>query len=158
MLAGDVRRLEKQIQSCSAQLGPLHQRIAGLDTTMRLFDSTVRPDAGGIVNAHAGKYGVHGGLTRYVEEEMKAAGRQGIDNITLASRTAVRFQVDLPTRKDLRKYKQNTLGPILRDLRSKKLIELVFASPGGRVPSVWRWKTAPSLADIAMQARLQSAP
>lgn len=152
MLAGEVHRLEKQIRALTGQLAPLHQQISALDTTMRIFDANVRPDAGGVVRAHAGKYGAHGGLTRCVVDEIKSAGPNGIDTVTLSTRVAIRCNVDLPTKKDLSKFKKDTMGWVVRDLKTKGLIEAVHLSRGGHVPSIWRWKLLPSVGELAKQA------
>ena len=151
MLAGEVNRREKQIHALSLQLVPLRQKIAGLDTTMALFDETVRPDAGGVVRAQTETYKAHGGLTCCVEDELKSAGPKGIDTVTLSIRVAIRCHVDLPTKKDLSKYRKDTIGGVVRSLREKGLVEPLFQSRGGHIPSIWCWKTLPSLADLALQ-------
>ena len=124
---------------------------------MHLFDVRVRPEAGGVVLANT-RYGERGALIRRVELEIKAAGPVGIDTVTLTTRVAIHFGIDRQTRQDLFRVRKDTVGWVVRYLKSKGLVEALHASRGSHAPSVWCSTRPPSLDELAQLAALPFRP
>ena len=90
-----------------------------------------------VLDATAERYGGWGGLTQFLDAEIRAAGPTGIDSNQLTLRAACKFAIPLDGSKDFGRYK-DTVGWILRMLRKRRVIESVYASRGGHKPAIWR--------------------
>jgi hypothetical protein len=137
MLAGEVQRRQERISELQVEVGQYFEKIAALDSAMALADDRINPKALGAVKATAERYGGWGGLTRFLEAEIRAAGAAGIDTHQLALRAACKFAIPLDGPRDLGRYK-DTISWILRVLRKRRVIETTYFSRGGHKPSIWR--------------------
>ena len=137
MLAGEVLRRQERISALQTEVGQFSQKIAALDSAMALADTRVNPAALGAVKATAERYGGWGGLTQFLEAEVRAAGITGIDTVQLTLRAACKFSIPLDALQDRSRY-SDTLTWTLRALRKKGVIENSCVSRGGHTPSVWR--------------------
>lgn len=131
-------------------MATLRSRVSALDETMALFAPSLNPAAAGSVHASAGKYGVFGGLTAFVREQLEAATDNGVDTVTLMERAAVRFAVDLRLPGARKRFK-DTVAWSLRHLQRSGAIEVAKDSRGGRRPKVWRAAGKAALRDLAAQ-------
>lgn len=139
MLAGEVLRRQERISALQTEVDQFSQKIAALDSAMALADTRVNPAALGTVTATAERYGGWGGLTEFLESEIRTAGNAGIDTIQLTLRAACRFSIPLVALRDRSRY-SDTITWTLRALRKKGVIENSLVSRGGHTPSVWRLK------------------
>lgn len=137
MLAGEVLRRQERIASLQAELNQYSQKVAALDSALALADDRVNPEALGAVKATSERYGGWGGLTQFLESEIRAAGITSIDTVQLTLRAACKFSIPLESSGDLRRYGY-TVRWALRELRKKGTIENIEFRSGGQKPSTWR--------------------
>ncbi len=137
MLAGEVQRRQERISALQLEVEQYFEKITALDSAMALTDDRINPEALGAVKATAERYGGWGGLTQFLDAEIRAAGPTGIDSNQLTLRAACKFAIPLDGSKDFGRYK-DTVGWILRMLRKRRVIESVYASRGGHKPAIWR--------------------
>ena len=140
MLAGEVQRRQERIAALQAELDQYSQKIAALDSAIALTDDRVNPEALGAVKATSERYGGWGGLTEFLEAEIRAAGYGGIDSVQLTLRAACKFSIPLEALQERSRYR-DTVTWALRALRKKGVIENSYVSRGGHKPSVWRERT-----------------
>ncbi len=137
MLAGEVERRQERIAALQLEVDQHSRKIDALDSAMALADDRINPKALGAVKATSERYGGRGGLTKFLESEVRAAGAAGIDSTQLTLRAACRFDIPLDGPSDFNRYR-DTVGWTLRALRERRAIEPIYLSLVGDKPAIWR--------------------
>lgn len=151
MLAGEIQRRQESIDRLTAEQAGLQKKVAAFDQALALCDDRVDPLAAGIVRATAERYGGRGALIGFVRDQVLGAGDAGVDTVSVCLRAIARFAVPVESKDDVHRYRDN-VSWCLRQLTRQDVIEVLFHSRGGHVPSVWRRKSAVTLADLAAQS------
>ena len=149
-MAGEAERLQLELARLQVELPAVLNKLAALDATMASLDHSVPPTAAGTVKVQ-GQHGPRGALKQCVLEQLEAAGRAGVDVSTLALQVATALGVELPTKKDFSAFRRDYVYVVLKRAKADGLAEVLAESPGGQVPSVWRWvgrQAAPSLDEL----------
>ncbi len=158
MLCGDIQRAEDEVVRLQERIGGLRGQVEALDTTVRLLDSRVRPDTGGVVRAVEGRYESRGGLKAFVVEQLQAAGAPGIDTTTLAYLTAHRFGLQFSGKEEFSRFCVRSVTPTLKKLREDGVAERISEAAQGPYPAVWRLVSqAPTLSKLAALALASGA-
>ena len=148
MLVGEIQRRQERIARLEAEIATFQGKVDAFDAALQLTDDRVEPYAAGAVRATAERYGGQGALITFIRDEVLAAGDVGIDTVSLCLRVIARFGIPVDTQADVSRYR-DTVAWCLRRLTRQGILEAAFKSRGGHVPSVWRGKRAPTLADLA---------
>lgn len=151
MLVGEIQRRRERIARLEAEVAELQSKAGAFDMALELVDERVEPSAGGAVRATAERYGQRGALIHFIRDQVVSAGEAGIDTVSLCLRVIARFSIPVDTQADVNRYR-DTVSWCLRRLTERGILERAFHSRGGHVPSVWRAKRGPSLADLAERA------
>ena len=151
MLAGEIERRRERIARLEAEAATLQEKLDALDAALELTDDRVDPAAAGVVRATAERYGERGALIAFVRDQVLSAGEAGVDTVSLCLRAIARFSVPVDSQADVNRYR-DSISWCLRQLTQRRIVEVAFRSRGGHVPSVWRAKRAPTLADLAVRA------
>lgn len=151
-LAGEVARAAERCAFWQARLAEMQGRLDALDRTMALLDDRVRPDALGVIRTQAGRYGPHGGLKRFLRDQLMRAGAEGISTVELTRRAAIGLDLSFEDQDAFLKFRKHSVAPQLREYAAEGLAEKVRESRGYHDPAVWRWKQSPALAELAQLA------
>lgn len=136
-LAARVRTFEEHRRTAAAS-------AAALDVVLSTTFPNAQPDAAGVVNAWAGRYGPYGGLKRYLLDTLNKAAPAALSTGELMSAAEARFRLDLQSRAERDTFRFH----LRRALRTAgHLVEEVPAQGKGGALR-WRWKGNPSLAAL----------
>lgn len=150
----EIPRLQSALQTClearskyPALRQPLLERILALDATIQQFDTKLNPEARGIVQAWAGRYGQRGALKAFVIETIQSAAPNPISKPVLTLLAIARFEWSLAFRGQ-RGFNRRILQACHR-LAQAGLVTHIKGSPG-----CWRWgQDMPSLAFLSQERR-----
>lgn len=145
-----LERLNHRAQSVSNFTNQRQVTLAALGTAIGLINQDVRPDAAGVVNASAGKYGQWGGLTQFVAQALKEASPAPVSGRQLIARVISHFQIVIVVpveRRSVKKSVSSALGRLVKQ-------GLVYPAHSGRgtKPGLWCWKQPDTFADLAVRA------
>ena len=153
-LANRLLRLDPLLQRTQADLDKVRRaqldtakRVAALDRTMALAEARLNPEAGGTVNAWAGRYGERGALTEFVRDTLEKAAPYFISQVSLRTSAIAHFGLHVGTWQELHAMR-GSLRSALERLRAKGLVEREKGSSKGQQPAMWRWKAGPTLDDL----------
>jgi hypothetical protein len=155
-----LQRRTEVLQVEVAESGRLHaQKVASieaLDTSLELIHSGVDPAAAGCVKAWQGKYGERGALKAFLLLKLMQAEPGPLRMTDIANMAIHQFNLTV-VRKDERDRLTNTLRKQCSRLQDAGLIEGLH-DPSKTSTGIWRWRSPPSLADLAaLQVRAQVA-
>jgi hypothetical protein len=151
-LQRQMSRLNNKLQEALAVKTARQSTLDSLDATIGLAYSQVRPDAAGVVNSWAGRYGKPGALRKFVISQLMNVGATGANSRELGIAALVHFRLDIADKLELQRFLKNTFRPLLANLRKDGLAEVVPSVNRAKESLPWRLKQAPSLADLAVQA------
>lgn len=121
-------------------------RVLSFDTVIGLAYRTVRPDAGGVVNAWAGKYGERGALRQFLVDSAKAAHPRAVTTEAIVGAVIQQFSIVIGTPQELKK---------LRDCVRMRLSEMqrkegfLTSHKIGKTTRAWCWGSGPTLFELA---------
>lgn len=158
-----LRALQKKQAVLEAKLSKIVDRqaqkaisVAAIDTTIRLIHSAIDPSAGGCVKAWKSKYGNRGALKNYLLQILKEALPGSTITTQVINLVILRFKLTIVSPADRRRLKQ-TVGRQFHQFRDEGLIEGLH-DPVESPTGIWRWRSPPSLADLAaLQVQAQVA-
>lgn len=145
-----LTNLHLKVQSVSAVKAERQATLAALDTAIGLACQDVRPDAAGVVNAMAGKYGQRGGLIGFVAGTLRDVAPSPLSGRQLISLVAWHFHIALTVPQDRRSLKVSVKSAIT--YLSKRGLVCPAHSGDGTKPGLWCWKQPDTLADLAARA------
>lgn len=150
-LVGDIALLEQRRTLLDAEITRVRNLVAAVDTSIRLVERGLRPDAAGRVRRHCQNYGRRGALKEFLVATLQGAGEAGLSARAVTLLASAHFELDFVSKAEFTNYLRNTVHPRLRELRQKDLVENI---PGqGRDGMRWRWKRQlPTLAELALLA------
>ena len=149
-LQREQKNLRHKMQSVSNVKNELQVTLDALDTTIGLAYRNVRPDAAGVVNAWAGKYGHWGGMTEFIVQALKDASPAPVNLRHLITRVALHFQIVIVTPADRTSLKKSVNNTVAR-LAKRGLVYPMHSRVGNK-PGLWCWKQPATLADLAVRA------
>ena len=156
MLCGEIQRTEDEIRRLQESLPGLRTKVDALDSTLRLLEPRVLPEAGGVVRAVGGRYGRRGGLKDYIVRKLGEVGESGIDTTALAQFTAHYFGLHFSGQDEFSRFCVRSVTPTLKKLREDGLAERISKATLGPYPAVWRLKgTPPTLSELAALAKAE---
>lgn len=153
-LAGDIEQLARRQALLDAKMEALQAKVQALDTSIRLLDARVNGSVAGKIRRHCQQYGERGALKAFIMHTLRET-EHGLSIRAVARLTAAHFGIEFLTIAELTRYCQNSIRPLLKELRSQALVEnLPGTQPDGML---WRWKrTLPALADLARLTSLRT--
>jgi hypothetical protein len=137
-LVGDIAQLERRRSLLDAEIARLHALITALDTSVRLAERRVRPDAAGSVRRHRQSYGWRGALQAFLVQTLQDATDVGLSAREVTLLASAHFGLDFVSKAEFNSYLRNSVQPRLRELREKGQVE--NTSSTGRDATLWRWK------------------
>lgn len=146
----------RDLQASQERLTATQQLLSALDATVEMAHPEANPQAAGVVNAWAGRYGRRGALRTFILEQVKTAGPDGISTGELIDRVICQFHLgaNLPEERLSVKY---SVKNGLRALQSKGLITCTARmQDNGHEMNFWRVCSAPTLSDLRALAALQA--
>jgi hypothetical protein len=143
--------MASNLQTASSGLNAAQATLDALDASIALMYQAVRPDAAGVVNAWAGKYGCRGGLQDFVIKTLRDASPAPISSRDLRTRAIGHFGIAITCTLD-RISLQASLRTALHQAFGKGLIEPMHNQEKAGVPGLWRWKQPATLGDLAARA------
>jgi hypothetical protein len=147
-LVGDIEQLERRRILLDAEIARLHSQVAALDTSVRLVEARVRPDAAGSVQRHRQNYGGRGALQAFLVQSLQDAADVGLSAREMTLLASAEFGLDFVSKAEFNSYLRNSVQPRLRELREQGQVENL--SRPGRAAMLWRRKrTTPTFADLA---------
>lgn len=168
-LAGKADTSQKRIDSLKKKAAALESKLEGvrgaiaitqrarqetlsnlqaLDLTMEMAHRNVRSDAAGTVHAWAGKYGKRGALKEFIVQSLREASPCALTTVALIAAATQHFGLQFETITEKLIFRQ-TIRRYLRLLREvDETVESLHERRTGCPTARWRWKTAPTLADL----------
>jgi hypothetical protein len=137
-LVGDLAKLEQHRTMLDAEIARLHALVAALDTSVRLVERRVRPDAAGSVQRHRQNYGRRGALQAFLVQTPQDAAGVGFSAREVTLLASAHFGLDFVSKAEFNSYLRNSVQPRLRELREKGQVD--NTSSTGRDATLWRWK------------------
>jgi hypothetical protein len=173
-LAGEIQKAKAVVDALQGMRARLEQRIAALsdkeakarlraetrqtalnamDVAIAMESPLVNPAAAGVVSAHAGKYGVHGGLKQYVLQLLETAAPGAVSVSALVQACCLRFAIPLRVPQERRNFRKSVKGALMT-LQEHQLIELT-AGKAAKGAGVWRYVGAriPTFAEMTEHER-----
>lgn len=171
-VAGEVSKADAQLQALEPKIAALERQLAtiqassraaasrlaarqltlaGLDASITLMYQEVRPDAAGVVNAWANRYGKRGGLQAFVLKAIQEAAPFPVNSKDMLLKVVAHFGISIVTpydRRALRRSLKNTFCQLHR----KGLIEPLHNRASTCAPGVWRWTQPTTLAGLTAKA------
>lgn len=137
-LVGDIAQLERRRAVLDAEIARLHALVSTLDTSIRLAERSVRPDAAGSVRRHRQNYGRRGDLQAFLVQTLRNAADVGLSAREVTLLASAHFGLEFVSKAEFNSYLRNSVQPRLRELRGKGQVE--NTSSTGRDATLWRWK------------------
>ncbi len=144
-----MREMEATLAARQVARDEITERVLSFDTVIGLAYRTVRPDAGGVVNAWAGRYGARGALRQFLVDSAKAAHPRAVTTEAIVSAVIQQFSIAIGTPQELRK---------LRDCVRTRLSEMqrkdgfLTSHKIGKTTRAWRWSSGPTMLDLVAKA------
>lgn len=155
VLQQQMVRLEQRSHVVKRVQDARHVTLDALDVAIGLAHERVRPDAAGIVNAWAGKYGKRGVLKQFVVVALKDAAPGALNIRELLDRIIKHFQILILVPADRRSLKSSVSNVIVQLFKQGKVVPL-HSRTGGSSPGLWRWMAPTTLSDLAAKAKALS--
>jgi hypothetical protein len=155
-LVGDIAKLERRRTLLDIEIARLHALVVALNTSIRLTELRVRPDAAGSVQRHRQSYGRRGALQAFLVQTLQDAADVGLSAREVTRLASAHFGLDFVGKAEFNSYLRNSVQPRLRELREKGQVE--NTSSTGRDATLWRWKQSMlTFADLTRLADGQAA-
>jgi hypothetical protein len=103
-LVGDIEQLERRRILLDAEIARLHSQVAALDTSVRLVEGRVRPDAAGSVQRHRQNYGRRGALQAFLVQSLQDAADVGLSAREVTLLASVQFGLDFVSKAEFNNY------------------------------------------------------
>ena len=136
------------LKASLATLNILHAKrietLTALDSSIRLVNYHVNPEAGGCVNAWQGRYGKRGAVNQYVLWLLRDAVPDALSIKYLVSCLAAHFNLPLESKEDCFRIRR-VLTTKLKCFRTKGLAESLHE---GNSPGLWRLSPLPGMAGL----------
>jgi hypothetical protein len=117
---------------------------------MALVDSSVAPNAAGIVRATGQRYGGRGALKAFIVSTLRDAAPATLQTRLLAWTSAVHFGLDFASQAEFEAFANNSVRPQIFRLTEQGLVERVRNGQKSENHCNWRWKNQlPTLAELA---------
>jgi hypothetical protein len=143
------------LQASQERLTATQELLSALDATVEMAHPEANPQAAGVVNAWAGRYGRRGALRTFILEQVKTAGPDGISTSELIDRVICQFHLGANLHEERLSVKYSVKNG-LRALQSKGLItRTTRLQDNGHEMNYWRVCSAPTLSDLRALVALQ---
>lgn len=136
--------LEERIAVAKAGREDAVAALLAMDQVLERAYSSVNPDAAGVVQAWAGRYGSRGGLKEFVLEFVQKAAPAAVSTAVLVQAATAQFGLELDSpakRSDFRKYLRTTLKRWHRSVEE-------LPSERARGTTHWRWRGVLTVSDL----------
>lgn len=145
----------RDLQASQERLTATQQLLSALDATMEMAHPEANPQAAGVVNAWAGRYGRRGALRTFILEQVKTAGLDGVSTGELIDRVICQFHLGTNLHEERLSVKYSVKNG-LRALQSKGLITCTARmQENGHEMNYWRVCSTPTLSDLRALVALQ---
>lgn len=147
-----VEILQCRSQSVRSTMAERQTTLSALSTAIGLAYERVRPDAAGVVNAWAGKYGHHGALKQRVAHILQEAAPSAVTTSVVVAKVIEHFSIPILCPAD-RRVVRKSIANIFQQLLACGRLEALHARVRTGTTGTWRWKEPiPSLSDLAAKA------
>jgi hypothetical protein len=175
-LAGEVTKATIRSRTLAVKLEALQQQVSrlvltaqaarrtrdsrqvvldALDVAIGLSYESVRPDAAGVVNGWAGRYGKRGALKQFVVQALQEAAPDAVNIRDLLNQISLHFQISAQVPADRRSLKSSVTSTVSNLFKEGK-VEPMHSRTGGSGPGLWRWKAPTTLSALAAKAKALS--
>lgn len=152
-VVGDIARLDARQALLAAELADRWATLRALDTTIRLTEYPVAPNAAGVVRRFAREYGQRGALKEFIVSTLRDRALGGMGTRALAQDASVHFGLNFATKAEFSIFQKNSVRPQVARLREQGLVELVNVDGKPHNAGLWRLKKAlPTLAELTALA------
>jgi hypothetical protein len=149
-LSQEIAHLQSRSAVLVQSLAEQQHCLSAMDSTMALVDSSVAPNAAGIVRATGQRYGGRGALKAFIVSTLRDAAPATLQTRLLAWTSAVHFGLDFASQAEFEAFANNSVRPQIFRLTEQGLVERVRNGQKSENHCNWRWKNQlPTLAELA---------